>query len=317
MSVDDVLERNREFVRGRAARPLPPPETVDTVILACYDPRLDALLRPSLGLDRGQAFLMRSAGAAVGPTGDPLRSIALATYLFSVSRVIVVGHTSCRMAAFDAARFADAFRSRGVARSAFGDADLRSWAGAIPDPARGVRSSVAALRSASCLPPDLSVSGLLLDDGSGELSVVVAPDQTVDGRPIAAAPAGLEEGMAHGGSDVDGAALGRATSPLPTPAPPGARVGLVEAARGLIDAVSSQAVWRVELQRLRTQLHNQTSPVARLRLIEAFLRKAAGDSREIADAFERLRQAASEMDPAPDRATLIDLVRRIFLGETP
>jgi len=317
MSVDDLLERNRGFVRERAVRPLPPPETVDTVILACYDPRLDALLRPALGLESGQAFLMRSAGAAVGPTGDPLRSIALAVYLFNVSRIIVVGHTSCRMATFDAARFADAFRSRGVARSAFGDTDLRSWAAAIPDPARGVRGSVAALRSAPCLPPDLSVSGLLLDDASGGLSVVIAPDQAVDGRLITPAPGGLAAERDE--PALDAAASTPAVTALAPPAPafpPTGRNDLVEAARGLIDAVSAQSVWRVELQRLRTQLHNQTSPAARLRLIDGFLRKAAADSREVADAFDRLVRAGSATG-TPDRTTLIDLVRRIFLGEKP
>ena len=99
MALAEILERNRAFLAGRASKPLPPPESIHQLILACYDPRLDQLLHDALGLDHGDDFLVRSAGAVVAPSGDPLRSIALAVYLFDVKAIAVVGHTSCRMAA--------------------------------------------------------------------------------------------------------------------------------------------------------------------------------------------------------------------------
>ena len=275
MTLTEVLERNRAFLQGRAARPLPSPESVSLVAVACYDPRLDAFLRPALGLDDGRAFLIRSAGAVVAPSGDPLRSIALATYLFDAEEVLVVGHTSCRMAAFETARFIDAFRARGVARDAFGEADLRQWAGAIHDPAAGVRASVAALRAAPCLPKDLRVSGVVLDDSTGGLAVVVKPAEGAD-------------------------AVGR----------------LLAASTALVETVAAQAVWRYELQRLRTELRMEDNPLSRVRLIDAFVRKAAADSREVAAALERLKREASGAGRRLDDAALMELVRRAFMGET-
>jgi carbonic anhydrase len=108
--------------------------------------------------------------------------LALAVYMFGVGEVLVVGHTSCRMAAFSASSFIDAFRARGTPREAFGPADLRDWAGAIPDPRGGVRAAVATLRAAPCLPRDLIVAGLVLDDASGVLEVVVPPAEKPAGR---------------------------------------------------------------------------------------------------------------------------------------
>ena len=65
MWIDDLLERNGEFVQGRAARPLPRVEAVPLAVVACYDPRLDSLLRPALGLAEGDGFMLRTAGAAL------------------------------------------------------------------------------------------------------------------------------------------------------------------------------------------------------------------------------------------------------------
>ena len=100
MLLDGILERNRMFVAGREARPLPDPEKLHLAVVGCYDPRLDPILPGALGLDTRTAFFLRAAGAVVRPDGDPLRSLALAAYLFGVEEVLVVGHTSCRMAAF-------------------------------------------------------------------------------------------------------------------------------------------------------------------------------------------------------------------------
>src|SRR5512139_1035859 len=108
MPLSEILERNRAFLQERKPEPLPPPESISQLILACYDPRLDALLHGALGLDLGNEFLVRSAGAVVTPSGDPLRSIALAVYLFDVRGIAVVGHASCRMAAFESSQFIDA-----------------------------------------------------------------------------------------------------------------------------------------------------------------------------------------------------------------
>ncbi len=90
---DDVLAANEDFsasykdadLKGRARRGL--------AVLTCMDSRIDPL--GMLGLEPGDAKILRNAGARV--TEDVLRTLVLASYLLGVTRVMVIGHTDCRM----------------------------------------------------------------------------------------------------------------------------------------------------------------------------------------------------------------------------
>jgi carbonic anhydrase len=326
MPLSEILERNRAFLQGRKPEPLPPPEAVSQLILACYDLRLDTLLHGALGLDLGNEFLVRSAGAAVSPAGDPLRSIALAVYLFDVKGIAVVGHTSCRMATFDTTRFIEAFRRRGVPRDGFGHDDLRVWAGAIADPKRGVQASVGVLRAAPCLPRDLEICGLVLDDTTGALEVVVKPDEAVPGvaggpgLPAEAEPEHAEreaEAQPSRGEPEQKSAAAPAASAAKAQAPAGAPDlnRLLAAARTLVQTAEAQAVWRYEVRRLRAELHAEPNPITRVRLIHGFVQKAIADSREVAAALDRLKREAQGAHVQLDEAQLMELVRRALMGE--
>src|SRR5262245_28793304 len=171
-AVDRILEHNRAFVARTAAREFPPAEQKRLAVVACYDPRLDVLLWPALGLTPGEAFMLRTAGALVAPKGGVMRSLGLAVFMFGVTEIVVVGHAACRMAQFKNNEFVDLFRARGVPREAFGPDDLREWAGAIQDPVRGVQASIRNIAAAPYLPKDVSVSGFVLDEATGELKLV-------------------------------------------------------------------------------------------------------------------------------------------------
>jgi carbonic anhydrase len=320
MALAEILERNRRFLAGRAPKALPPPASIHQLILACYDPRLDDLLHGALGLEHGDAFLVRSAGAVVTPTGDPLRSIALAVYLFDVKAIAVVGHTSCRMAAFETSGFIDLFRRRGVQREAFGHEDLRVWAGAIASAARGVQASVAVLREAACLPRDLEIGGLVLDDSTGELDVVVRPDEVVS------APPGVGPASPEPEAEAPEARREREPPPAPAPAPrseasrPGQAAAadlakLAAAAGSLVQVLESHRTWRYEMRQLRAAMHAERNALARMRLLDGFVRKAVTDSREVAAALERLKREAQGTKIQVDEALLLELLRRAVMGE--
>jgi len=284
MHIDTLLERNREFVRRRTARPFPNVEPIELAVIACYDPRLDDLLLPALGLEAGDAFLFRTAGAFLPPGSVSMRSLAMAVYFFGVQRVLVMGHTSCRMASFDASAFIDAFRKRGVTREAFGTDDLRAWAGAIPDPQRGVLTTVANLRAAAFLPGDLEISGAVLDDNSGELEVVVRPGAS---EPARAAPA---------------------AAPSAAPLDP-----LVVAVRHMAEVLRARSGWRDELRALRTEIDRQHNPEIQLALIETFTKKVSADSREVREAIEQLKQEAGS-ESARKPQDLVHLLLRLAEG---
>jgi len=305
MQLDRILEHNRSFVLGRAARPLAAPETLSLAIVACYDPRLDELLPAALGIVREQTIFLRAAGALVRPEGEPLRSLAMAVYMFGVTEILVVGHTSCRMAAFSAAGFIDMFRARGVTRDAFGPTDLREWAGAIPDVRRGVQSSAAAIASAPFLPRDVTLAGLVLDDASGALELVVRPGTI----PVpAAAPAPTPEPAAAVREPPRGGPPPSAASAEPLAAE-------LEAIRSFLASLESAAGWREELARLRSDLERQGGAAARLGLVEKFLRRSAGTARGVASAFERLVQETDARGLPTSADRLLDLFRRAGRNE--
>jgi carbonic anhydrase len=159
----DVLRANQDYVtsyrdrhlEGRAARGL--------AVITCMDSRIDPLAM--LGLDKGDAKILRNAGARV--TEDVLRTLVLAVHLLGVRRVMVVAHTDCRMAKVtDEQVHADILTGSGV--------DTRSLDfGAISDQSAVLARDVRKIRSSPYLPADLAVIGCIYDIRTGELSVEV------------------------------------------------------------------------------------------------------------------------------------------------
>jgi carbonic anhydrase len=285
MPLEHLLERNRAFVAGRQSAALSPPATIGLAIVACYDPRLDKILLPSLGLQPGEAFLLRTAGALVQPAGGVMRSLALGMFMFGVREIVVVGHSSCRMATFESSAFIDAFRRRGVTRDAFGSMDLREWACAIPDPKRGVEISIANIAGAAFMPPDVTVSGLVLDDTTGELTVV---------------PAGREQAartIADPGATARAEQVEKHVTPEAADVPSGYKVHLPPAAGALgsfMTTLESLGRWPQDVRRLRQALAAEENPIAQLRLLQTLARRASLESSEVARAYEALKQALRE-----------------------
>jgi carbonic anhydrase len=90
----DVLTANADFADGYDLGGLEAKAARGLGVLTCMDSRIDPLRM--LGLERGDAKILRNAGARV--TADVLRTLVLARYLLGVERVMVVAHTRCRMA---------------------------------------------------------------------------------------------------------------------------------------------------------------------------------------------------------------------------
>ncbi len=296
MLIDDLLERNREYVHGRTRKPLPAAEPVPLAIVSCFDPRLDALLRPALGLGDGEGFMLRTAGAVLAPGSHTLRSLAVAVYLFEVEQVLIVGHSSCKMADFPTTRLIDGFRRRGVSREAFGDGDLRVWAGATASPRAGVLGTAAAIAGAPFLPRDLGIAGAVLDDASGALELVLRP-----GDPI--------PGQAPGNERKPAAARPEPEVPEPPPKPPAASAGgdappdadgvppipadaLHPALAPLHQAVERLAIGSKvdDLRRLAKAVDTEVYPQTKLALIRRFVQRAAAESPETRQAFALLER---------------------------
>ncbi len=90
----DVMGANAAYAANFQLAELEPRAARGLGVLTCMDSRIDPLAL--LGLAPGDAKILRNAGARV--TDDVLRTLVLAAHLLGVDRVMVVAHSSCRMA---------------------------------------------------------------------------------------------------------------------------------------------------------------------------------------------------------------------------
>ncbi len=160
----DVLAANRDYAElfrggdqsGVAAKGL--------ALITCMDSRVDPL--SITGMDRGDAKILRNAGARV--TADVLRTLVLATYLLGVRRVLVMPHTDCRMSkATDEEVHETIMKEFGV--------DTRSLEfSTVQDQRQALAEDLVRIRSYPYLPRDLVVAGAVYDVHTGRLSPLEA-----------------------------------------------------------------------------------------------------------------------------------------------
>jgi carbonic anhydrase len=161
---DRVLAANETYVASGEHRDLPVRPSRHLAIVTCMDCRLPAF--PVLGLDLGDAHILRNAGARV--TDDVLRSLALSTHVLGTREVLVIGHTRCGV--FDPEGSIESTLTDLMGHRPFN----QSW-GTFTDPEESIRADCDRLLRWPDRPTDFRVAGLLLDIESGGLLPVVPP----------------------------------------------------------------------------------------------------------------------------------------------
>lgn len=166
--VTQLLERNRGFA-GERHRPLGLAPTLRTCVITCPDPRVDPA--HVLGLDLGDAAVVRAAGGRVSP-------IVLQQLLFLAQTAAATGqsqdglelvlmqHTDCGMAHFTGLEHREML---GAFLGCTPD-DLESKA--LTDPREGVRVDIRELALNPLLPSSLAVTGVVYDVASGLVEFV-------------------------------------------------------------------------------------------------------------------------------------------------
>jgi carbonic anhydrase len=140
-----------------AAPGLNPRPRRKVAVLACMDTRLD--LFPMLGLERGDAHIIRNAGGLV--TDDAIRSLSASQRLLGTEEIVVVMHEDCGLHGASEDEFAEALAADGV---------LPSWRlGAFDDVEATLRRSLARLRSSPELPARDHIRGFVFDPETGAL----------------------------------------------------------------------------------------------------------------------------------------------------
>src|ERR1700734_4129809 len=96
---------------GELAAPgLSPRPRRKVAVLACMDTRID--LFPMLGLQRGDAHIIRNAGGLV--TDDAMRSLSASQRLLGTEEIVVVMHDRCGLCGASEDDFAHALSADGV-----------------------------------------------------------------------------------------------------------------------------------------------------------------------------------------------------------
>jgi len=156
------LTANAEYSADFGLRGLEPVAAKGLAVVTCMDSRIEPL--PMLGLQAGDAKILRNAGARV--TDDVLRTLVLAVHLLGVRRILVVPHRRCRMSAEDESALHQAiYEASGV--------DTRSLElQPSPDLEGSLRRDVQKIRSSPYLPDDVAIGGAIYDVDTGRLELI-------------------------------------------------------------------------------------------------------------------------------------------------
>jgi carbonic anhydrase len=162
-SFDDILAANAEYAEHFALQGLAAPAAKGLGVLTCIDSRIEPLAM--LGLSAGDAKIFRNAGARV--TEDVLRTLALATNLLEVRRIMVVAHTDCAMCGTTDEQLRAKVLERG---GPVLDPALPLLAS--PDPHVSLRVDLERLRASGMLAPGVVVGAFVYDVHTGLLEPV-------------------------------------------------------------------------------------------------------------------------------------------------
>lgn len=163
-------DANAAYVAAYGEEKLPVNPRLKLAVVTCVDCRLTARLDEALGLQPGDAVVIRIAGSTFGGTDDVTRSLAVAIFSQGVRNILVVGHTHCGVARIDPLLFEEEMARRGVSRMSVGIIPLRDWLGIFAGEALNVREMVRKLRLAPLIPNDVEIAGALFDTETAELT---------------------------------------------------------------------------------------------------------------------------------------------------
>ena len=176
-SIDQVLAFNREFVASKGYEKHITDKYPDKklAVLSCMDTRLSILLQEALGLENGDAKIIKNAGAVIPSLWDSaMRSLIVAVYELGVEEIMVVAHTTCGACHMSFHHFKDLMLERGIPESELSreDIDLDEWLEGFHDTEKSVRGTVETIVRHPLIPSDVTVRGFIIASVTGELTEV-------------------------------------------------------------------------------------------------------------------------------------------------
>ena len=176
-NIDNILAFNREYVASKGYEKHITDKYPDKklAILSCMDTRLSVLLPEALGLQNGDAKIIKNAGAVViSPWDSVMRSLIVAVYELGVKEVMVIAHTTCGACHMSFSHFQDEMLERGIPESNLSrtDIDLDSWMEGFNDTEDSVKKTVGTILNHPLIPKDIIVRGFIIDSVTGALTEI-------------------------------------------------------------------------------------------------------------------------------------------------
>ncbi|MBR5177087.1 MAG: carbonic anhydrase [Bacteroidales bacterium] len=176
-NIDQVLAYNREFVasKGYEKHITDKYPNKKLAVLSCMDTRLSVLLQEALGLENGDAKIIKNAGAVIpSPWDSVMRSLIVAVYELGVEEIMVVAHTTCGACHMSFHHFKEEMLKRGIPEGELSrqDIDLDEWLEGFHDTEESVRKTVGTIVNHPLIPSDVTVRGFIIDSVTGELTEV-------------------------------------------------------------------------------------------------------------------------------------------------
>lgn len=178
--LNDILQYNEEFVERAGYKMFRTGKypKKQLAILTCMDTRLTELLPAALGLENGDAKMIRNAGGMVThPFDDAVRSLLIAVLELGVKHIMVITHTECGVKGVTAEGLLSSLCARGIGQETVERVqdqgiDLNQWLEGFTSPEGSVKQSVAMLKTHPFMPGDISVSGYVMEIDTGKLKRV-------------------------------------------------------------------------------------------------------------------------------------------------
>jgi carbonic anhydrase len=182
--VKSILEHNQQFVQNKEYEAFQTDKFPNKriVVLTCMDTRLIELLPKAMGIQNGDAKLIRNAGAMITDPYDSItRSILVALYELKAEEVLIVGHYGCGMTGLQADQVLEKAYDRGVSSDAEAvmhaeGVSVHEWLRGFSDVEDNVHQSVQVMRNHPLLPPGTPVHGLVISPETGELTSLDTAD---------------------------------------------------------------------------------------------------------------------------------------------
>ncbi|MGT2907983.1 beta-class carbonic anhydrase [Streptococcus dentiloxodontae] len=159
---EKYLQANRAYVdlHGTAHLPIKPKTRV--TIITCMDSRLH--VAPALGLNLGDAHILRNAGGRV--TEDIIRSLVISQQQLGTREIVVIHHTDCGAQTFTNEEFAAQLKQN--LHVDVGNQDFLPFT----DVEDSVCHDMKLLKNSPLIPKDIVISGAVYDVDTGRLTEV-------------------------------------------------------------------------------------------------------------------------------------------------